>query len=67
MFIDGGSCVNVASERLIKKLTLPPLFTQGEYLMDRQAKVMFTLGGYEDRVICDVVPMEATHLLLGRP
>ncbi|RDY11591.1 hypothetical protein CR513_03725, partial [Mucuna pruriens] len=28
---------------------------------------MFTLGGYEDRVVYDMVPMEATHLLLRRP
>ncbi|RDX95789.1 hypothetical protein CR513_21641, partial [Mucuna pruriens] len=30
-------------------------------------KVSFTIGKYEDKVLCDVVPMEATHLLLGRP
>ncbi|RDX88821.1 hypothetical protein CR513_29529, partial [Mucuna pruriens] len=27
---------------------------------------MLTLGGYGDRVVYDVVPMEALHLLLGR-
>ena len=26
-----------------------------------------TIGRYNDRVLCDVVPMEATHILLGRP
>ncbi|RDX89744.1 Retrovirus-related Pol polyprotein from transposon 17.6, partial [Mucuna pruriens] len=66
---DGGSCVNVASERLLKNLALPIivhlrlyrfqwLSEKAEFLMDKQV---------EDRVICDVVPMEATHLLLGRP
>ena len=25
-----------------------------------------TIGRYNDRVLCDVVPMEATHVLLGR-
>ena len=26
-----------------------------------------TIGRYNDRVLCDVVPMENTHILLGRP
>ncbi|RDX97568.1 hypothetical protein CR513_19657, partial [Mucuna pruriens] len=55
MIIDGRSCINVASLRL------------GELLVDRQVEIAFTLGSYEDKVVCDVVPMEATHLLLGRP
>jgi len=29
--------------------------------------VCLTVGRYNDRVLCDVVPMEATHILLGRP
>ena len=28
---------------------------------------MFNIGKFFDEVICDVVPMEAGHLLLGRP
>ncbi|RDX86166.1 hypothetical protein CR513_32534, partial [Mucuna pruriens] len=43
------------------------LSEKGELLVDRKVKVMFTLRRYEDRVVCDVVPMEATHLLLRRP
>ena len=27
----------------------------------------FQIGKYEDKVLCDVVPMQAGHLLLGRP
>jgi hypothetical protein len=27
----------------------------------------FHLGNYHDQVLCDVVPMDAFHLLLGRP
>ncbi|RDX65704.1 hypothetical protein CR513_55616, partial [Mucuna pruriens] len=62
----------------MKKLALPTIVhlrlyrlqwisEKRELLLDKQVKVMFTLGGYQDRVVCDVVPMEATHLLLGRP
>jgi len=33
----------------------------------QHVEVRFTIGRYKDRVSCDVVPMEATHILLGRP
>ncbi|KAJ8748432.1 hypothetical protein K2173_003069 [Erythroxylum novogranatense] len=33
----------------------------------RQVLVPFSVGRYEDEVLCDVIPMEAGHLLLGRP
>ena len=29
--------------------------------------MLFSIGKYKDEVLCDVVPMEATHVLLGRP
>ncbi|XP_057770971.1 uncharacterized protein LOC130990758, partial [Salvia miltiorrhiza] len=32
-----------------------------------QVKVPIHLGRYEDEVLCDVIPMQATHILLGRP
>ena len=35
--------------------------------MTQQVEVCLTIGRYNDRVLCDVVPMEATHVLLGRP
>ena len=34
--------------------------------MNRQVEVGFSIGKYEDSVLCDVVPVEACHLLLGR-
>ena len=27
----------------------------------------FSIGGYKDKLICDVFPMDTCHLLLGRP
>ncbi|RDX65479.1 hypothetical protein CR513_55861, partial [Mucuna pruriens] len=67
IIIDGGSCVNMASERLVGKLyRLQWLSEHGELVVNRQVEVAFTLGRYENKVLCDVVPMEATHLLLGR-
>ncbi|RDX90009.1 hypothetical protein CR513_28164, partial [Mucuna pruriens] len=72
MIIDGGSCVNVASERLVKKLALPTfvhprsykfqwLSERGELLMDKQVEVAFTLGRYEDRMTCDQFDKKVIH------
>lgn len=27
----------------------------------------FTIGRYKDKLLCDFLPMDACHLLLGRP
>ena len=35
--------------------------------MRQQVEVDISIGKYNDKVLCDVVPMEASHLLLGRP
>jgi hypothetical protein len=29
--------------------------------------VEFKIGGYNDKILCDVIPMDVCHLLLGRP
>uniref|UniRef100_A0A2N9FZ94 Retrotransposon gag domain-containing protein n=1 Tax=Fagus sylvatica TaxID=28930 RepID=A0A2N9FZ94_FAGSY len=39
----------------------------GEIRVNKQVLVAFRIGKYEDEVMCDVVPMQAGHLLLGRP
>ncbi|KAL4289850.1 hypothetical protein GQ457_14G012880 [Hibiscus cannabinus] len=33
----------------------------------KQVLIPFSIGSYKDEVLCDVVPMHATHMLLGRP
>ena len=35
--------------------------------MNKQVLVSFSIGKYEDEVLCDVVPMQVGHLLLGKP
>ncbi|XP_071923173.1 uncharacterized protein [Coffea arabica] len=76
--IDSGSCANVASLLMVEKLGLPVvkhprpyrlqwLNNKGEVCMFRQVKVPFRIGKYDDEVTCDVVPMQASHLILGRP
>ncbi|KAF7814914.1 Transposon Ty3-G Gag-Pol polyprotein [Senna tora] len=78
MIIDGGSCADVASTTLIDKLGLKCekhsapyrlqwLNDSGKVKVTKQVVIAFSIGKYEDEVICDVVPMQASHLLLGRP
>ncbi|GKV18389.1 hypothetical protein SLEP1_g28784 [Rubroshorea leprosula] len=72
------SCTNVASTVLVEKVNLPmtkhprPYKLQwlndcGEIKVNKQVLVSFPIGRYKDEVHCDVVPMRARHLLLGRP
>ncbi|XP_057500364.1 uncharacterized protein LOC130784489 [Actinidia eriantha] len=78
VIIDGGSCTNVASTTIVDKLGLPTIMhpkpyklqwlnNSGELRVTKQVLVGFRIGKYEDEVLCDVVPMQAGHLLLGRP
>ncbi|XP_019096023.1 PREDICTED: uncharacterized protein LOC104779116 [Camelina sativa] len=78
LIIDGGSCTNVASETMVKKLRLTTekhpkpyklqwLNDDGEMKVSIQVKIPIVIGKYEDEVLCDVLPMEASHILLGRP
>ncbi|XP_027090351.1 uncharacterized protein [Coffea arabica] len=39
----------------------------GNVRVTKQVQVRFRIGKYEDVVLCDVVPMQACHILLGRP
>jgi len=78
LIIDGGSCVNVASTRVVEKFgleTIPHvepyklswLSENGEISVDKQVLTTFSIRNYKDEVLCDLVPMEATHILLRRP
>ena len=78
LIIDGGSCTNVASESLVEKLALKtgkhprPYLLQwlnedGELKVTEQVMVPITIGRYQDEVVCDVLPMDSSHILLGRP
>jgi len=78
LIIDSGSCVNVASTKVVdilglktiphaKPYNLSWLSEEGEIKVDKQVLINFSIGNYKDEVLCDLVPMEATHILLGRP
>jgi len=78
LIVDGGNCANVASTRVVDKLGLSTisyakpyklqwLSEDGEIIVKKQVLIAFSIGKYKDEVLCDVVPMEATHIILGRP
>ncbi|XP_060200459.1 uncharacterized protein LOC132628711 [Lycium barbarum] len=35
--------------------------------INKQAIIKFSIGKHQDEILCDVVPMQASHLLLGIP
>ena len=36
-------------------------------IVNQQVKIPFSIGDYCDEFLCDIIPMEAGHILLGRP
>ncbi|KAK9756103.1 hypothetical protein RND81_01G073500 [Saponaria officinalis] len=79
VLIDSGSCTNAASTVMVDKLNLPTLdhpqpyklrwLSKGsEVQVNKQVLLPFSIGkAYSDQVLCDIIPMDACHILLGRP
>ncbi|KAL4363511.1 hypothetical protein GQ457_04G028980 [Hibiscus cannabinus] len=76
--VQSDHCTNVASTLMVQKLGLETtkhphpyklqwLNDGGELKVTKQVLIPFSIGSYKDEVLCDVVPMHATHMLLGRP
>jgi hypothetical protein len=36
-------------------------------MVTKQCLVEFKIGAYRDEILCDVIPMDVCHILLGRP
>ncbi|XP_071940457.1 uncharacterized protein [Coffea arabica] len=76
--IDGGSCTNIANATMVEKLDLPTMEhprpyklqwfnNSGKVRVAKQVLVAIKIGRCEDEILCDVVPMHASHIILGRP
>jgi len=77
VIIDSGSTNNLLSTEMVEKMklettTYPNLYNMSwlqkghQVMISRQCKVDFNIGGYIDEVLCDVIPMDVCHILLGR-
>ncbi|GJY73405.1 putative nucleotidyltransferase, ribonuclease H [Tanacetum coccineum] len=76
---DSGSCDNLIAAEAVQKLGLKTenhpkpyklqwLKKGGEVTVSKLVHISFSMGNtYKDNVWCDVVPIDACHLLLGRP
>ena len=78
IIVDNGSCNNIASQELVDRMELKQRRHPNPYKMQwlndcgalrvsHVVTVPFSIGRYNDHVECDVVPMQACQLLLGRP
>ena len=78
MIIDSGSTNNLVSTKVVEKLKLKTMKHPTPYkvswlqkghqlLVNEQCEVEFQVGKYNDKIVCDVMPMDVCHILLGRP
>lgn len=76
--VDSGSIDNVISKEVVTKLKLHKIPHENPYkvtwinkrqriLVNEQAWVELSIARYKDKLLCDVLPMDACYLLLGRP
>nr|KYP39196.1 hypothetical protein KK1_039504 [Cajanus cajan] len=77
LIVDSGSSSNCCSTRLVDKLALTTKPHSKPYKMqwinekrgivvNQQASIPISIGKYKE-VLRDIVPLEASHVLLGRP
>jgi hypothetical protein len=78
VIVDSGSTDNLVSTEMVEKLELETVVHPSPYRVSwlqkghqvnvtKQCLVEFKIGGYKDEILCDVIPMDVCHLLLGRP
>jgi hypothetical protein len=76
--MDSGSTDNLVSTEMVENLELEIIIYPSPYKVSwiqkghqvnstKQCLVEFKIGGYRDEILCDVIPMDVCHLLLGRP
>jgi flagellar motility protein MotE (MotC chaperone) len=78
VIVDSGSTDNLVSTEMVEKLELETTDHPSPYKVSwlqkghqvnvtKQCLVDIKIGGYNDKILCDVIPMDVCHLLLGRP
>jgi hypothetical protein len=77
VIIDSGSTDNIVSTEMVEKLELETTAHPNPYrvswlqkghqvMVSQQFQVEFKIGGYRDEILCDIIPMDVYHILLGR-
>jgi hypothetical protein len=78
VIMDSGSIDNLVSTEMVEKLELETIDHPSPYKVSwlqkghqvnvtKQCLVEFKIGGYKDEILCDFIPMDVFHLLLGIP
>jgi hypothetical protein len=78
VIVDSGSTDNLVSTEMVEKLELETTDHPNPYKFSwlqkghqvnitKQFLVDIKIGGYNDKILCDVIPMDVCHLWLGRP
>ena len=78
VIVDGSSTDNLVSTEMVEKLEMKTTDHPSPYKVSwlqkghqvsvtKQCLVEFKIGRYNDEVLCDFIPMDVCHLLLGRP
>lgn len=78
VIVDFGSTEKIVSIEMVDKFNLKRIphttpymvswLNKGQQIVvDEQTFVDFEIGEYKDKVLCDIIPMDACHLLLGHP
>jgi hypothetical protein len=78
VIMDNGGTDNLVSTNMVENLELETIEHPSPYRVSwlqkghqvnvtKQCLVEFKIGGYKDEILCDVIPMDVCHLLLGRP
>eukprot|EP00253_Pinus_taeda_P021377 PITA_21377 len=78
LVIDSDSTDNLVSTEMVDKLKLERTVHPTPYkvswlqkghqiFVTKQCKVDFQIGTYQDVILCNIMPMDVCHILLGRP
>jgi hypothetical protein len=78
VIVDSGITYNLVSTEMVEKLELETVAHTSPYkvswlqkehqvTVNKQCLVEFKIGGYRNEILCDVIPMDVYHILLGRP
>jgi hypothetical protein len=77
VIIDSGGTDNLVSTEMVEKLELEITAHSKPYkvswlqkghqvMVTKQCLVEFKIAGYRDEIICDVIPSDVCHILLGK-